>query len=150
MRGVADASVTITRNHLIVARDGTELVGDLYLPTPNDGRRKPVVVYRTPYGKDGIRSDFFSPLDAIAEGLAAYVQDIRGFGRSGAAPNFIRWDDEAADTYDTLEQPSQEPWCSGAAGMAGASFLAIVQIASVGARHPSLRVVAPAMVTAQP
>jgi putative CocE/NonD family hydrolase len=55
------------------------------------------------------------------------------------------WAQEGEDSYDTVEWTAAQPWCTGAVGMAGASYLGIVQIAGAVLKPPHLRAIAPAI-----
>ena len=65
----------ITENLSAAMRDGMSLRGDLYRPDLDE--RRPVILIRTPYGKDGYREN---PLTrkAVERGFAVVVQDVRG------------------------------------------------------------------------
>ena len=56
-------------------RDRTPLRADLHLP-PGEGRR-PVLLIRTPYGRQGYREDSLVA-KAVERGYAVVVQDVRG------------------------------------------------------------------------
>ena len=105
-------------------RDGVALSADLYLP--RGAGPCPAVLLRTPYSNN---------TDALIEqgrrlaanGYVCVLQDCRG-----------RWDSdgefypfrEAADGYDTQQWVGRQEWCNGKIGMAGASYLGLVQWAS--------------------
>jgi uncharacterized protein len=145
---VESGDLNIVRNHSIATSDGVDLLGDLYLPSA-PGRRG-LIVYRTPYAKERLWNDFYSPIDCAASGLAAYVQDMRGFGRSEGLPNFSDWAREAQDTFDTVNSLRSETWCNGKIGLAGTSFQGMVLLSSLEACGDLITAAAPSMVTAQP
>ena len=118
-------------------RDGVALSADLYLP--RGAGPCPAVLLRTPYSNN---------TDALIEqgrrlaanGYACVLQDCRG-----------RWDSdgefypfrEAADGYDTQQWVGRQEWCNGKIGMAGASYLGLVQWASAPHRSQYLTCLAP-------
>jgi putative CocE/NonD family hydrolase len=117
------------------ASDGVRLASDVYLP---DGVGPwPTILQRTPYNKVGML-----PLARryVEQGFAFVGQDVRGRWESGGERRpFDERDDSGAAVVWTAEQP----WCNGRIGMAGASYLALVQYAAASHRHPALRCIAP-------
>src|SRR4051794_6270551 len=61
----------------IPASDGTNLVGDVYLPGDGHGKY-PAVIDMEPYGRSG-------STDYVKEGFARINTDVRGSGKSGGA-----------------------------------------------------------------
>src|SRR6516165_12555026 len=57
-------------------RDGVVLRADVLRPT-EDGKF-PVLVYRTPYGKDAAQREYTTFQNAVKRGYAVVVQDVRG------------------------------------------------------------------------
>lgn len=124
-------------------RDGVVLRGDLWRPA----RSAPVVIFRTPYGRRRISSDVLQPMDCVASGYAAFVQDTRGrFGSDGEWQP-IMWGQEALDTHDTVEWAAAQPWCDGRVILAGTSYGGILSMLGAATRPPHLAGVAAAMVT---
>src|SRR5215469_7645708 len=108
--------IRIVSNIAVPMRDGIKLYADLYRPV-RDGRF-PVVIVRTPYGKqrDGIHE---TKVLFAQHGYAVLVQDTRGRYESGG-----EWDpfrNEAWDGYDTVEWAARQPWSNGKVGMSGGS-----------------------------
>lgn len=137
--------VLIDRDVAIAMRDGTVLRADVW--RPQDGEAHPAIVYRTPYDRRSLSLDTLRPQQAVAAGYAAVVQDTRGrFGSEGEW-KAIMWADEGDDTYDTVEWTAAQPWCDGAVGMVGTSYLGIVQLLGAARRPPHLRAIAPCMAT---
>src|SRR5678816_498777 len=66
----------VARDVAIPMRDGTILRGDLYRPAAEG--RHPVLVYRTPYGKQNAAQDYQIHLAAVRRGYAVLLQDVRG------------------------------------------------------------------------
>jgi putative CocE/NonD family hydrolase len=72
------------------------------------------------------------------------IQDTRGrFASQGD------WDfsfaSQGPDTYDTIEWLAAQPWCSGAVGMSGGSYLGITQLLGAQLKPPHLKAIAPAL-----
>ncbi|MFD0899234.1 CocE/NonD family hydrolase [Actinomadura sediminis] len=124
-------------------RDGVPLRGDLWRPPAP----APVVIFRTPYGRRQIGSDALHPQHCLAGGFAALAQDTRGRFDSGGEWQAVMWEQEAEDTYDTVEWAAAQPWCDGNVFLAGTSYLGIVAWLGAALRPPHLRGIAPAMTT---
>lgn len=142
------ASMQITRNVAVPMRDGAVLRANLY--RPDDGRRYPVIVSSTPYGKDVHVRDAFPDVwttveqrypeilkasscahmiwecpDAeswVANGYAVLQVDVRGTGKS---PGFMypNSPDEVDDGFDAIEWAVAQDWCDGSAGMLGLGYI---------------------------
>lgn len=136
-------SFAVTCDVDIPMRDGTRLRADLW--RPELAGRRPAILFRTPYGKSRLVSDFFSPKDAASNGFVAVVQDARGRFASEGEWQAFAWEQEGRDSYDSVEWAAQQPWCSGAVGMAGYSYLGIVQLVGAALRPPHLKAIAPAI-----
>jgi uncharacterized protein len=126
-------------------RDGVLLRGDVWRPDVD--QPVPAIVLRTPYNRAATNSDCLRPFECVSAGYACVVQDTRGRYGSDGDWDIIMWDQEALDTYDTVEWVAAQRWCDGAVGMAGASYLGIVQWVGAAERPPHLRAFAPAMTT---
>jgi uncharacterized protein len=136
-------SFSVTRDVEVPMRDGTRLRADLWRPSLPGAR--PVVLFRTPYDRSAFTSDFFRPQNAVDGGFVALIQDTRGrFGSDGDWRAFD-WEQEGLDSYDSVEWAAAQPWCNGAVGMAGPSYLGIVQLAGAALRPPHLKAIAPAV-----
>lgn len=124
------------KNVMVRMRDGVRLATDIYRPAAQ-GRalsgRFPVLVYRTPYNKDGERRAgiFFAE-----HGYVVIAQDCRG--RFGSEGEFTLLGSDGPDGYDTIEWAAQQPWSNGKIGTAGASYEAWTQYAAAMMRPPHL------------
>lgn len=124
----------------MTARDGTRLRADVYRPA--GGERLPALVQRTPYDKaQAVRSDDLDLLRMVRAGYAVVVQDVRG--RHASEGLFEPFRHEAADGAETVAWAAAQPWCSGAVGMFGASYVGITQWLAASAAPPALRAIAP-------
>ncbi|MGW3991937.1 CocE/NonD family hydrolase [Amycolatopsis sp. NPDC004772] len=131
-------------------RDGVTLATNVWLP---DGPgRFPALLVRTPYGKDdaGLYGnpklpDVFALVEA---GYAVVAQDVRGTSRSPGT--FVPHAHEGPDSVDTLAWLAAQPWCDGAIGMWGGSYLGFSQWQAAARNVPALRAIAPVMTSADP
>lgn len=105
-------------DQMVAVRDGVKLATSIFLP---DGEgRFPVVLVRTPYGKN---TQATSSAVWIARGFALVVQDCRGkFQSEGEYNPFV---DDGRDGYDTIEWIAKQSWSNGKVGMFGASAMGI-------------------------
>jgi len=121
-------------------RDGILLRADVY--TPPAAPRAPVLLVRTPYGKDAWRERAFIP-KALARGLAVVVQDVRG--RYSSDGTFDPYRQEGRDGYDSIQWVAAQPWCTGRVGMCGLSYPGAVQWLAAVEAPPALACIFPAM-----
>jgi putative CocE/NonD family hydrolase len=132
--------IRVDSNVAVPMRDGVQLFADLYRP---DAEGKfPVLVVRTPYGKqrDGIHENL---IRFAQRGYAVVVQDVRGRFESEG-----RWDPfryEAPDGYDTVQWAAGQPWSNGKVGMQGGSYLGNVQWQAAAQSPPALVAIFPAV-----
>lgn len=117
---------------MVPMRDGVKLATNVYLP---DGPGPfPIVLSRTPYGKDQGRGDAESINKA---GYARVVQDCRG--RFKSEGKYLPWENDIEDGYDTLEWLAKQPWSNGKVGMTGGSALGITTHLAAMSGHPALK-----------
>ncbi|MGP3533564.1 CocE/NonD family hydrolase [Microbacterium sp. RD1] len=129
-------------------RDGVALAADVWRP---DGTGPwPALVARTPYGRSSLEHlgnpklpDVRAMVDA---GYVVVVQDVRGMGGSPGLFEPHRFDEP--DTVDTLSWAADQPWCDGALGMWGASYMGFVQWQAAPSAPAGLRAIAPTMTSA--
>ncbi len=122
----------------IPMRDGVRLTADIW--RPDTERPGPVLVSRTPYGKDMIAL-MSAPADLAAAGFAVVLQDCRG--RFGSEGDWGYVACEVEDGYDTVEWAAAQPWSNGRVGMFGASYMGYTQWLAAVAAPPHLEVMAP-------
>ncbi|MFB9887192.1 CocE/NonD family hydrolase [Balneatrix alpica] len=140
--------IQILRSIMVPMRDGIRLATDIYLPGSSHQQPWPVILERTPYGKQAISQREYSraqptPLTReqlakrfAAAGFAVVMQDCRG--RYESEGEFSKYINEAEDGYDTLEWITQQPWCNGKIGMTGMSYAAHTQLAAACLNPPGL------------
>jgi uncharacterized protein len=125
-------------------RDGTILRADIYRPAGPEP--VPALLSRGPYDKRLTYRSLMG-LDipaACARGYAIVSQDVRGrYASDGEFLVTPTQEIEGPDGYDTIEWIAAQPWCSGAVGMYGASYLSLTQIMAACERPPSLRAIVP-------
>jgi putative CocE/NonD family hydrolase len=126
-------------------RDGVVLRADIC--RPDDARRHPAILFRTPYNKVFANSSgYLSIVEAAFAGYAVVVQDIRGrFASDGEWRRENMFTVEGPDGYDSVEWIASQRWCDGNVGMAGASYLAGLQWAAAMESPPHLKAIAPWM-----
>lgn len=139
--------MTIVENLSAVMRDGTSLRGDLYRPdggsaASQDAERRPVILIRTPYGKQGYREDSLVR-KAVERGFAVFVQDVRG--RYASDGRFDPYRQDGRDGYDTVEWLATQPWTNGRIGTSGLSYPGAVQWLLAVEAPPHLACIFPAM-----
>lgn len=110
-------------NAQVPMRDGVSLAANVYLP--DRPGPFPVVLNRTPYGKDSALR-YQRAMLFVQAGYAVVHMDVRGRGDSQGIfnPNF----QEIEDGYDSLEWCGTQPWSSGAVGTYGGSYEGWTQI----------------------
>lgn len=135
----------VQRDVAVPMRDGVVLRADVRRP-PGEGRH-PTLVHRTPYGKTGT-SDSALVAAAVARGYAVVVQDVRGRYASGG--QFVAYQQEGRDGYDTIEWAAAQPWSNGRVGTFGLSYPGAVQWLAAVESPPHLVAMVPAMTFASP
>jgi hypothetical protein len=133
--------VSVTKDVMIAARDGIRLATDVYRPArngaPADGKF-PVIMERTPYGKDGGAgtANYYVP-----RGYVVVVQDVRARYKSEGHWRPIR--DDPNDGFDTAKWIGAQPWFDGHLGTVGTSYAGATQHALAIANAPYLTTMIP-------
>ncbi len=133
--------VDMRLNVKVPMRDGVELSADLYLPRASG--TFPTVLMRTPYSNN---------MDVTIErarvlandGYACVIQDIRG--RWDSDGDYYPFHPDVDDGFDTQEWVGQQEWSNGKIGMAGSSYLGLVQWLSAPLRSQYLTCLAPRVI----
>lgn len=136
----------IQRNVAVKMRDGVTLRANLMLPAAEG--KFPVLVYRTPYGKDRAPETWTTFPKAVARGYAVVIQDVRG--RYQSEGEFTPYQTEGRDGYDTIEWAAAQPWSNGSVGTFGLSYPGAVQWLAAVENPPHLKAMVPAMTFSTP
>jgi uncharacterized protein len=104
----------------VLTPDGIELATTVELPEA-DGPF-PVLLARTPYGRDGGNGFELGPLAGLL-GLAIVTQDTRGTGES-TGENDVFFSDRG-DGLTTIDWVLEQPWCDGRINQFGLSAVAM-------------------------
>jgi len=136
---------------MVTMRDGVLLATDVYLPSPFDackGQAWPVLMERTPYGKQGLNRSERSVAHPAPRsrtdiarwfarhGYVVVMQDCRG--RYGSEGRFSKYLNEAEDGFDTMSWIVEQAWCNGKIGTFGVSYGAHTQISAACLNPPGL------------
>jgi len=140
------AGVDTRKDVPVPMRDGVILRADVLLPSA-DGKF-PVLVYRTPYGKDRGPSEWTTFNKAVARGYVVVIQDVRG--RYASEGEFAPYQNEGDDGYDTIEWAAAQPWSNGIVGTFGLSYPGAVQWLAAIEDPPHLKAMIPAMTFSTP
>jgi uncharacterized protein len=130
-------------------RDGVVLRANVY--RPDDGGLWPVLLARTPYGKDDAGHLHWSgldPLEAVRQGFIVVVQDVRG--RFASDGEWAPYRAEREDGFDTVEWAARLPGSNGRVGMYSGSYCGNVQWLAAAERPPSLAAISPALTWSEP
>ena len=136
----------LEKNVPVTMRDGVVLRADVMRPT--EGAKLPVLVYRTPYGKDAAQQEYTTFKRAAERGYAVVIQDVRG--RYHSDGDFRPYENEGRDGYDTIEWAARQPWSNGAVGTFGLSYPGAVQWLAAVQSPPHLKAMIPAMTFSTP
>ncbi len=131
----------VEKDVAVPMRDGVILRADVLRPRAEGVF--PVLVYRTPYGKEPALEDYTTFRHAVEHGYAVVVQDVRGRYASGG--EFRPYENEGHDGYDTIEWAARQPWSNGSVGTFGLSYPGAVQWLAAVENPPHLKAMVPAM-----
>ena len=144
MSAFQSKTLIVERDVEITMRDGVVLRADVYRLA--DETPRPVLLQRTPYGKNVANPAF--ALTAAERGYVVVIQDTRGrWNSEGDGYPFVH---EIQDGYDSVEWVAAQPWSNGRVGMYGGSYVGYTQWAAVAAQPPSLKAIAPAVTFCNP
>ena len=152
-----ECDILFERDVPVKMRDGVTIYTDIFRPVTEEA--VPGIVAWSPYGKDKHRLDipWFVAAEKLsnlqkfegpdpgywcAKGYAVLQPDARGVGNSEG--NVWHWGvDEGKDVYDLIEWAGVQPWCNGSIGMAGTSWLGLIQWHAAVLNPPHLKAIAP-------
>ena len=136
-------SVVVDENVPAEMRDHAVLRADVYRPASKG--TFPVLVCRTPYGKQGeaFGADYVMRARAIArQGYVVVVQDVRGRYASDGEYRWLQSEEaqgiHADDGYDTTEWAAALPQSDGHVGTWGNSYDGYTGLRTAGAKPPPL------------
>ena len=134
--------VVVERDVPMRTRDGVRLYADVF--RPDAPGRFPVLLSRSPYGKDSAAANPNGSNIVFAQsGYVTVMQDCRGrFSSEGEYDTIFQ---EIEDGYDAVEWAARLPWSNGRVGTTGQSYLGLTQyaIACNDPMPPSLQAMAP-------
>jgi len=137
---------TRLRDVAVPMRDGVILRADVWLPKVEG--RFPTLVYRTPYGKQFAAKEWTTFDKAVAHGYAVVIEDVRG--RYASDGEFVPYQNEGKDGYDTIEWAAKQEWSDGKVGTFGLSYPGAVQWLAAVEAPPHLKAMVPAMTFSTP
>ncbi len=117
-------------------RDGTTLVAEVV--RPEGDAKYPTILSRTPYGRAGFAlvGEWWAK-----RGYAVVSQDCRGRGDSEG--DWVPFEQERKDGFDTVQWIAAQPWSDGNVGMIGGSYGGLVQWAAAVEQPPALKCIIP-------
>ncbi|HEX4701406.1 MAG TPA: CocE/NonD family hydrolase, partial [Pseudonocardiaceae bacterium] len=122
--------------------DGIVLLADRYRPVRTGPQ--PVVLVRTPYGRDFLTGRVFGA--ALARrGFQTVLQSVRG--TSGSGGQFRGQHQERDDGVATVAWLRAQPWCDGRIAMVGGSYPGYAQWAVAPYVEPPLAAICPGVTT---
>jgi uncharacterized protein len=138
------SSILIEKDVPVKMRDGITLRADVYRPDDKAGH--PAILMRSPYDAAGMLNvEYYHVLPIVQAGYALVFEYVRGrFNSEG------QWDvgssqkTDGPDGYDSVEWTAAQPWCDGNVGMAGLSYLGMLQWRAACENPPHLKAIAPA------
>jgi len=136
---------TIEHDVAVPMPDGVTLLASLYRPAREQGPQ-PVVLIRTPYGREGFSGLLFAaPL--ARRGFQVFLQSTRGtFGSGGQFRPFTTEQDDGLTTVGWLRKQS---WCDGRVAMTGGSYFGHTQWAVAPYAEPRLVSISPHVTAAR-
>lgn len=150
-----ELNVIWERDQAVTLRDGTVIYTDIFRPDTEE--KVPVIISWSPYGKSNIdlpwaydspelshlqKEEGVDPGLWCKRGYAVAHPDARGSYMSEG--NVFHWgQSEGRDIYDYVEWLAGQKWCNERVGMAGNSYLSIVQWFGAAEKPPHLAAAAP-------
>jgi len=131
------ASIHIQRDVMIPMRDGVKLAANITLP--NKRGNFPVILVRTPYGKDSDEDDWGTYW--AENGFGFVIMDCRGTGNSEG--EWYPGINEKTDGIYTRSWILRQKWCNGNIGTTGGSYLGFTQFVSSTESTESLKAMFP-------
>jgi hypothetical protein len=164
-RALRDEGIVFERSVAVPVRDGAKLSANIFRPA--EGKRVPVLLSVTPYGKDklpdrigkffmwfagirfgDIRISRYTGFEApdpvywVNAGYAVMQADVRGMHKSQGHAGVLSSQD-AIDYYDLIEWAAMQSWCDGRVALSGVSYLAMSQWRVAQLQPPHLKAIVP-------
>lgn len=141
-----DQGIVVEKNVPMTTRDGVVLRADIYRPAA--GGKYPVLLCRTPYGKDTwfstkpgpTVSSLVAPIDAVTNGYVFVAQDARASGASDG-DTFRMYGDEKLDGADAIDWASKLEWSDGNVAILGTSYPGASAYQAATQAPPALRAI---------
>ncbi|KAK0118440.1 hypothetical protein ONS95_012725 [Cadophora gregata] len=151
------------RDSAITLRDGVKIYADVFRPKDLEGTTVPAIISWGPFGKtdkgfantvnlevgiprnslSGLESfEGLDPAEWCQRGYAIVNIDVRG-SYSSEGDLFVHGKQEGEDSADAVEWIAQQSWSNGSVGMAGNSWLAVIQWFTAAQKPPHLKAIAP-------
>jgi putative CocE/NonD family hydrolase len=134
-------------------RDGVRLAVDILRPARKgavETKPLPAIWTHTRYRRASVvNGKIHSSLEAphlmalLRRGYVLAAVDVRGAGASFGVFRGIFTPEESQDAYEITEWLARQPWCDGAIGMFGASYLGITQLMAAARKPPHLKAIMP-------
>jgi putative CocE/NonD family hydrolase len=143
-QGEVRYGVVLSHDVMVPMRDGVRLATDIHRPALNGVPalgKFPVILERTPYGKDGGPSGAQWAQYFVSRGYIFTAQDVRG--RYASEGNWRPHRDDVSDGYDTVKWIGEQPWCDGNIGTVGTSYPGGTQHALAISNPPYLKAMIP-------
>ncbi|MEV5835510.1 CocE/NonD family hydrolase [Nocardia sp. NPDC052112] len=161
-RRTVENGLIIEKDVAVPMRDNVDIYIDIYRPD-GDQPVAPLVAWSSygkhspqklqdfpvdtgvPAGKLSTYTAFEAPDPAYwcPAGYAVILVDPRGTWGSGGVAESLCGIEEATDYHDLIEWAGTQPWSNGKVGMAGVSYLAVMQWLTAASRPPHLAAMNP-------
>jgi putative CocE/NonD family hydrolase len=142
------AAVTVEFDVPARMRDGVTLRANVYRPAGSGPW--PTLLTRLPYDKDDplLLSFVIDPIVAAREGFMVVVQDTRG--RFASEGEWVPFQYEREDGYDSVEWAARLPGSNGRVGMFGCSYFGNSQWLAAIEQPPALAAISPGFTWSEP
>jgi len=134
-------NLLVLRDLMVPMTDGVRLATDVFFPeSPNNS---PILIFRTPYSKDGMEVKWGFAAWFAAHGYIVIQQDCRGCYKSEGRTNFL--EPEGLDGFDTLRWIESQEWGDADVGSWGTSWSGWTQTAMATVGRSRLKTIVPQM-----
>ena len=124
--------------------DGTVLRANVARPS-GEGRW-PVILVRTPYGKDSAVNWIYADVTSTPrKGFVVIVQDARQRGKSDGGAEYMPFVADGPDGAEAIAWAATLPYSTGDVFTVGVSYCGYVQWAAAARQPPALRAMVPVL-----